>query len=341
MKKCLLLGVGMTLAVSSCTTIHNTASTDQVDSKIVNLTVAQMDVADHHVTKTIEWNWNPFTMVSMAAQKNNVVAEAVREADADLLVEPQFTVKKRGLFRGGSITVSGRPAKYTDFRSLTQADAINMAVSQGREVVPGPQTVAPATSAKPAKPAKKDVLKVKVPSWNHSGITAKVGIGGFTVSEDGFDGKAAYDIDLGYRWHIWKGISWQIFKVGFNSSFEDRHNMTLRFTSGVRYDTPRFGWMKNRSFFVNCDLGYGFCPKVWKPSDNWDVDANGGFTYEIGAGVKLSRKLSVGVFYQHMNDTRDETYSYYNSYNHHWYYDHYYDRHVKWGVFGAKLEYQF
>ncbi|MBQ2362025.1 MAG: hypothetical protein II287_00255, partial [Bacteroidaceae bacterium] len=42
--------------------------------------------------------------------------------NADLLVEPQFVISmKRGLFRKKvkSVTVSGRPAKYKNFRSLS------------------------------------------------------------------------------------------------------------------------------------------------------------------------------------------------------------------------------
>lgn len=345
MKKCLLLGVALTLAVSSCTTIQNTASSDQVNSSIVNLTVADMKVSDHHVTKTVEWKWNPFTMVSMEAQKKNAVAEAVREADADLLVEPQYTMQKRGLFRGGSVTVTGRPATYTRFRSLTQADAINMAISQGRPVTTGTQTVPVKTSNEPAKASKsKDILITRAPQWARSGITINAGLGGF-VGPDG-DDHFAIDFAIGYRKHFGKGFSWQILKLGFNAypgdgNFSEDNgfrDMTFRITTGARYDSPRFSWLKNRSIYVSGDLGY--C--IARPTKFRGYDHEGGFTFEAGAGVKLSKVLSVGAFYQRMNaeyTAVKEIYSYHNG--HRYSYTENIDRKPNWGMVGARLEIQF
>lgn len=322
MKKCLLLGIGLTFAVSSCTTIQNTASSDQVDTRLYNLTVADMKVADHHVTKTIEWKWNPFTLVSMEAQKKNAVAEAVREADADLLVEPQYTVKTRGLFRGGSVTVTGRPAKYTHFRSLTQADAINMAVSQGKPVVET-RTVAVTTTEAPQAKTNGDALKVKAPSWNHSGITINAGIGGY-VLRDG-DDVFATEVALGYRKYFGAGFSWQVLKFGFNTTPKSGHfwdAMNFRITTGARYDSPRFDWLKNRSLYLSGDLGY--CISRHQRFHRSD---NGGFTFDVSGGVKLSRKFSLGVFYQRMNA---EVRSGYDSHIH-----------PRWGMVGARLELQF
>lgn len=111
------------LALSSCTTIQHTALSESVDTEVHNLTVADMNVSKNRVSHTFQWKWDPLSTVSLADKKKSAAAELLIEQGGDVLVEPQYVITRRGIFRGGEITVSGYPATYSDFRSMTQADA--------------------------------------------------------------------------------------------------------------------------------------------------------------------------------------------------------------------------
>lgn len=133
------------MALSSCTTVKNTASTEAVDTKITSMTVADLQVDKEKVSKTVKWNWSPLTSVSVADKKENATGELLLEKDADVLIEPQYVVNHRGLFRGGSVTVTGYPAKYYNFRPMTKEDAEMIATANG-DYVPGVPVVVESTA---------------------------------------------------------------------------------------------------------------------------------------------------------------------------------------------------
>lgn len=118
MKKYLFI-VATALAITSCETTLKTARTESVPYAMYNATVADLEVSPNRVTVT--------TTPSKEVQKgglSNVKADCIQKAlgtDYDLLVEPQFVIQIKKTFCGKkikSITVSGRPAKYKNFRSL-------------------------------------------------------------------------------------------------------------------------------------------------------------------------------------------------------------------------------
>ena len=123
MKKALTMVAGVLIAMNSCTTVQHTASTELVDTQIVNMTVANVNVSKEKAQHTHSWKWNPFICGKVKAAKTSATAELLIEQKADVVVEPQYIIHRRGLFRGGSVTVIGYPATYTDFRPMTQDDA--------------------------------------------------------------------------------------------------------------------------------------------------------------------------------------------------------------------------
>lgn len=137
MKK--ILGI-ITLAavfMTSCQTIRKTAHTAEVTGSLKNATVADLEVSDQRITYTM----TPKKSVQRAGYENvkrAVEAEALEaNGKADVLVEPQYVIeKKRSLFGSKitSITVSGRPAYYTNFRSLPDSVWSNP-VFRGAKVV--------------------------------------------------------------------------------------------------------------------------------------------------------------------------------------------------------------
>lgn len=129
-RKILAAGIAA-LALSSCSTITHTSQTAAVDTQVYNLTVADMKVAAKKDSVTVDWKWNPLSTISLSAQKETATHTLLGKSDADVLVEPEYIVKRRGLFRGGSVTVTGYPATYSNFRAMTAEDAEKIATING------------------------------------------------------------------------------------------------------------------------------------------------------------------------------------------------------------------
>jgi hypothetical protein len=122
MKKLFLIGaVVLTLASCSKTVTTQTARTESVPYAMYNATVADLEVSSQRITYTYEPS-KEVRRGGVGNCKEAALMEALlKNGNADLLVEPQYVVtKKRCLFGSKvlSITVSGRPAKYKNFRSL-------------------------------------------------------------------------------------------------------------------------------------------------------------------------------------------------------------------------------
>ena len=123
MKKALAFLSLAVLALSSCQTVVNTARTVDAQSDIKSITVADLKVADKRVTATIDPVSKDLRKGGEKNVRQAVEAKALEMAgDADVLLEPRYVVtKKSGLFTGKKITsisVSGRPAWYENFRTL-------------------------------------------------------------------------------------------------------------------------------------------------------------------------------------------------------------------------------
>lgn len=155
-RKILAAGIAA-LALSSCSTITHTSQTASVDTRLYNLTVADMKVANAKDSVTVDWKWNPLSTISLKAQKESATHALLNRNDADVLVEPQYIVTRRGIFRGGSVTVTGYPATYTDFRPMSSEDAEKIATVNGdcSTVVVNP--VISTTAGKVVKNRKKPV----------------------------------------------------------------------------------------------------------------------------------------------------------------------------------------
>lgn len=110
-------------ACSSCSTVRHTSQNAPVATTVVSFTVADLDVAPGKVTSTYSWHWMPFRSPSIELIKTNTTALMLKERNADVLLEPQYIVEKRGFLRGGSVTVTGFPAKFKNFHVMTPEEA--------------------------------------------------------------------------------------------------------------------------------------------------------------------------------------------------------------------------
>lgn len=124
MKKSLGLLVLTLGLLSSCTTLTKTARTASTTTSLQSTTVADLKVADERITYTMapskEIRRGGLSNIKQAAEQEALT----KNGNADVLLEPQYVISKRkGLFGSKitSITVSGRPAYYTNFRVLSDS----------------------------------------------------------------------------------------------------------------------------------------------------------------------------------------------------------------------------
>lgn len=124
MKKIFFFAAAVVLAFSSCTTTTKTARTESVPYAMYNATVADLEVSNQRISHTITPS-KEIRKAGLSNCKQACIQEALeKHGNADLLVEPQFVYSmKRKLFgkKVTSVTVTGRPAKYKNFRSLDDA----------------------------------------------------------------------------------------------------------------------------------------------------------------------------------------------------------------------------
>lgn len=120
MKK-LFLMAAVAATLVSCTTTTKTARTETMPYAMYNASVADLDVAAERVVYSMAPS-KELQRAGLPNCKRAAVQECLsKNGNADLLIEPMFSVSVRRNLLGEKITnvtVSGRPAKYKNFRSL-------------------------------------------------------------------------------------------------------------------------------------------------------------------------------------------------------------------------------
>lgn len=105
--------------MTSCSTVQKTAKTQNVPITIQTSTAADLDIAPERVSYTLV----PDRALRKGGGQKNVMDAAVQEllqqnGNADVLIDPMYVVKRSGLMHKiRAVTVSGRPAKYKNFRN--------------------------------------------------------------------------------------------------------------------------------------------------------------------------------------------------------------------------------
>lgn len=290
MKKNATVGLGCLLVLStSCSTVTYTASTESVKTEVYNLTVADMDVKPEKASLTKTWAWNPFRAISMSVEKSNVTAELLKETNADVLVEPQYEIKKRGLFRGGSITVSGRPATYRNFHPMTTQEAEMVATVKGYAIAYPKQVINTAGPHMPVAVEKPRRTKVYDDTENMSSFVSL--IGGPIYNDD---------VDLSDQLQI--GI------------MAGRHGKGWGWYGKALYTQARI----DDDYYYNCTTKRGFSATVgatWGPTRNfglffgagvgyiYDVEFDDSYNGDYRTGKELAPLAELGVRYslKHFN----------------------------------------
>lgn len=242
MRKNLCLILICVMVLSSCTITQNTSVTAPVTNLEVKQypTVADLEVNPQKVSKTEEWDFVPFNIgqPSMKIRKNNMVADILKDNNADVLLEPQ-TVFVKQPFGKRTLTITGFSAKFSNFRKATDEDL------KALEVVG-----TPSATNKIYNVNKKNVIKevdgLENSSSSGSGslrkkMEWKINVGATFSTLRGNDkesytysSKPGYDIEIGFRRTIKNNIFWGMstgfLSRGFQADFkgsriDDTENM--------------------------------------------------------------------------------------------------------------------
>lgn len=129
MRKSLFLSVSACLLLTSCSTtnlLEKTATTARTETTVKAVTIADLDVSPERVSYTMrpseELQRGGEDNVRRAAESEVLAANG----NADVLVDAQFVITKESgsLFKSGkitSVTVTGHPARYKNFRPIPES----------------------------------------------------------------------------------------------------------------------------------------------------------------------------------------------------------------------------
>lgn len=116
------IALSAAVLLSSCVTTVKTGRTAETSSSIKSATVADLKVTDHRISYTMSPS-KEIQRAGLANVKQAAVQEALTQnGNADVMIEPEFVISMKNNFIFGkevtSITVTGRPAYYQNFRTL-------------------------------------------------------------------------------------------------------------------------------------------------------------------------------------------------------------------------------
>lgn len=110
------------ITITSCQTVQQTATTTDIKAKVMQVpTVADLVVQPQRVEASQDWNWKFLGGDCIAQRKKHLVYDIVKSAKADVLIEPHVNLTKK-TFGKRSLTISGYPATYKNFRKATKED---------------------------------------------------------------------------------------------------------------------------------------------------------------------------------------------------------------------------
>lgn len=98
-----------------------------IDDRVIAVAGADLEIAPKRASKTVTWTMNFLTRQDLEMRKENLIKALCKETNADVILDPQFSYSKR-ILGGGKLTLTGYPAKYKSFRTLTQNEIDSIVV---------------------------------------------------------------------------------------------------------------------------------------------------------------------------------------------------------------------
>lgn len=319
------------ISITSCQTVQQTADTVGIDAKVVQVpTVADLDVQPQRVTSTQTWRWRFLNVdqLSLGQRKLNLIYDMVNEAKADVLVEPQVRFTKK-FFGERSLTISGYPASYKNFRKPTAEDLKAIRAANGTPE----KVVVVGDSAHIARATDKGVRVAPVRARNgattaqhrgekmgrnlHFFVRAAANFNKYKFGDDlseNFDSnlKMGYDVTLGLQKAIkggrfYYGPELGVTSRGFQLEYKGSNWWNVieygGLSHGVFVSPLNFGFQQRLSNKLTLDahvglpVTYYYCDDIEDDGmsddyDGWD------FNMKLGVGVWIKR-FNIDLSYRH------------------------------------------
>jgi len=116
---CIVALLGLFCSCSKQTYKAHTARTTGIPAQTESL----MNLSDLEVSETKARGTATGKRLSKKQKEQNAIAEALKQTASDILVEPRFTYTYDKKGRLQSVEVSGYPARFRKFRTVTEEDA--------------------------------------------------------------------------------------------------------------------------------------------------------------------------------------------------------------------------
>lgn len=319
------------ISITSCQMVQQTADTVGIDAKVVQVpTVADLDVQPQRVTSTQTWRWRFLNVdqLSLGQRKLNLIYDMVNEAKADVLVEPQVRFTKK-FFGERSLTISGYPASYKNFRKPTAEDLKAIRAANGTPE----KVVVVGDSAHIARATDKGVRVAPVRARNgattaqhrgekmgrnlHFFVRAAANFNKYKFGDDlseNFDSnlKMGYDVTLGLQKAIkggrfYYGPELGVTSRGFQLEYKGSNWWNVieygGLSHGVFVSPLNFGFQQRLSNKLTLDahvglpVTYYYCDDIEDDGmsddyDGWD------FNMKLGVGVWIKR-FNIDLSYRH------------------------------------------
>lgn len=272
------------MALSSCTTITHTSKVADIDTRVFNLTVAELEVKKEKAEATASWNWTPFSTFNLNEAKDNITAEVLKTTGCDVLVEPQFEVKRRGFLRGGTITVTGYPAIYKNFHNMTPEEA-KIINSSCTVIAPGTYPGVGIAAMKNKKPTYTHINK-KSRRLSHKFLNILAG----PALDIDDDLNAGFNLSLMYgKTGVKFGSYVKATIFDLYDSYEDEAHYGFSLTGGIVKP------FSNR-FSIFAGLGIGMRPTIDYDYYNYKYDIKNDFSIPVEVGAQYTfGKLNVAL----------------------------------------------
>lgn len=311
------------MTVTSCQMVQQTAQTTDIDAKVVQVpTVADLEVKPQRIEATQSWNWKFFGTDGIPQRKKNLIYDMVAQAKADVLVEPQVRLTKK-MFGERTLTISGYPATYKNFRKPTEDDLKALRTANGipeKVVVVGDSAhiADPSEGAAVVAPVKgkkraytEDALFAPSQKAKQKTRFYIKGAASFNTVKSMKDGdeidlgnQIGYDFSLGFQKPIknssfYYGPELGVISHGYTC---DEYGLDISGLShGVFLSPINFGYQYqiNKTFAVDAHIGL---PVSYDYGDNIENDT---YPYKTpdnyNDGWDLTMKLGVGVWIKNFN----------------------------------------
>lgn len=280
MKKYIIVLIIAGLNLTACTTLRkSTSSTASIEPDVFQYpTVVDLEVGNK-IEKTETWNFNPFDKQKLKDREGNLIADMVKSENADVLLEAQSTYTKVP-FGERTLTVSGYPAKYKDFRNATEEDIkafkkLNGTDCENNNVVS--QASASEKLQIQARTPKKKITNTGKEFVVRAGYALNGGLGTGLVGNMGYT--AGCELNSYMKYNLYWNIGIDFSSKGFDKyrseyrGYEDINIRTnaLQIPLGIGYRlnlAKNFGVALNTSMLFSFDMSGNVTDKSYHSNNN-------------------------------------------------------------------------